>query len=224
MPSIAEILTQNSNDKVEIKSQVNLNGQAFKTFKQFIEQINIYEVATKIEELSIGGDVGIYGNINFGIYGASKYGNTAETGFILGSTIAGILGTNKLGSTESELVTIRVIPPNRTFTERFVGIIFIDGSSTATISGDTATFTNGQTLISEVIYQNEETISNATLSPTYISGDGNISSFISSDNGISFNLVTQNVLSSISVPGEKVKYKLVASGNAEITKMEVIIQ
>lgn len=133
MPSIADILLQNSNDKVEIKSQVNLNGQAFSTFKQFTEEFNVYEQATIIESLDIGGEIGIYGNPVFGIYSISRYGNTPETGFILGSTIAGILGTNKLGSTESSFVTFRVIPPNRKFTERFLGSVFISSSSTGTL-------------------------------------------------------------------------------------------
>lgn len=134
MPSIAEILTQNSNDKVEIKSQVNLNGQAFKTFKQFIEQINIYEQATIIESRNIGGSIGIYGNPNFGIYGISTYGNTPTTGFVLGSALAGILGTNKLGETGSSFEAVRVIPPNNIFIERFIGSIFIDSSSTGTLN------------------------------------------------------------------------------------------
>lgn len=222
MPSIASILTQNSNDKVEIKSQVNLNGQAFKTFKQFVEQFSVYEVATVIEERNIGGTVGIYGNPSFGIYGTSTYGNTAITGFILGSALAGILGTNKLGETATSFETVRVVPPNRTFVERFLATDFVNLSSTATISGETASFTTGEYLQSKIIYKNEETISNATMSPTFVSGDGNLSSYISADDGESFTEVTNGISSPIT-PGEDIIYKLVATGSAEINKLEVIV-
>lgn len=223
MPTITEILTQNSNDKVEIKSQVNLNGQAFKTFKQFVEQLNIYEQVTKIESRNIGGSIGIYGNPAFATYGTSTYGNTPTTGFILGSALAGVLGANKLGETGSSFELIRVIPPNRTFVERFISTDFINGSSTASISGDTATFTAGEYLQSTIIYKNEETISQATMVLSYESGSGNLSSYISADNGITFTRIDESTLSSIDTPGEEVVYKLVATGNAEITKLEVSV-
>ena len=201
MPSIADILTQNSNDKVEIKSQVNLNGQAFKTFKQFTEEMNIYEQATIVESRNLSSGTSIYGNVTHATYGVSRYNN----------------------SYINEFETSRVIPPSRTFTERFVGTSFINGSSTATISGDSATFTAGEYLQSTVIYKNDETISQATLSPVFESGSDNISSYISADTGVTFTQVTNSVLSSIDIPGEEVIYKLVATGNAEITKLEVII-
>lgn len=223
MPSIAEILTQNSNDKVEIKSQVNLNGQAFSVFKQFIESFGVRELATKFESRAIGGSIGIYGNPVFGIYGESTYGNTPTTGFILGSSLAGVLGVNKLGETPASLELVRVIPPNRKFSERFLGIVFIDPSSTAKVSGSTASFTTGEYLQSKIIYKNKETISNATITPTFLSGEGNLSSYISSDNGVTFTQVTNRISSSIGTPGEDVIYKLVATGSVEITKLEVIV-
>lgn len=201
MPTVADIITQNSNDKVEIKSQVNLNGQAFKTFKQFVETMNVYEQATKVETRNLSSGISIYGNTTHATYGTSIY-NSAYI---------------------NSLEVARIIPPNRMFVERFVGTTFINGSSTATISGDTATFTNGEYVLSTIIYKDEETIPRATVSPTYVSGDGNISSFISSDNGENFTLVTQNVNSAIDTTGEEVVYKLVASGNAEISKLEVTV-
>lgn len=223
MPSITEILTQNSNDKVEIKSQVNLNGQALKVFKNFSDEFKIEEQATIIKERNIGGLIGIYGNPAFGIYGTSTYGNTPLTGFVLGNNLAGILGTNTLGETGASFETIRVIPPNRKFIERFIGTSFVNLSSTAVISGESANFSSGHYLQSNIIYKDEETISNVTINPVFSSGSDNLSSYISSDNGVTFTEVINGVSSAIGTPGESVIYKLVATGNAKITKLEVII-
>lgn len=201
MPSIAEILTQNSNDKVEIKSQVNLNGQAFKTFKQFVEQFRITEQATKIESRNLSSGTSIYGNADHATYGTSRYNSSYINDFEIS----------------------RVIPPNRTFSENFIGTEFINLSSTATISGETTTFTTGEYLLSKIIYKDEETISNVTVNPTFVSGSGNLSSYISADNGVSFTQVTNGVSSTIDTPGEDVLYKFVAIGNAEINKLEVVV-
>lgn len=204
MPTIADILTQGANDKVEIKSQVNLNGQANKVFKTFLDSFGVHEQAFKLEERNIGGSIGIYGNPAFGIYGTATYGNTPVTGFVLGNVLAGILGTNELGETGAAFKTVRVIPPNRNFTERFLGTVFVDDSSTATISGGTATFTTGEELLSEIIYKNEETLSSATLTSVHTGTDPSFYMKATSESllpvghfKMNDNLATTNVVDSI---------------------------
>ena len=135
MSSFINSLVQGTNDKVEIKSNVNLGGQAYQVFKQFKESIEPQDIALIVKSKNIAGDVGIWNNTSLGIWGTSKWGDTATEGFILGSTLAGVLGTSKLGSTGAEFETIRVVVPNDTFVENFLGETFINDDSTVTLDG-----------------------------------------------------------------------------------------
>ncbi len=137
MANVNSIITQGNNDRVEIKSQVNLGGQAYRTFKQFLESFEPVIQAVKIEQINIGGDGGVYDNKAFGIYGVARYASTNTTSFVLGNSQAAILGTTKLGFSNSESIVVRVIPPNNKFIERFIGSVFIDPASTGNISGGT---------------------------------------------------------------------------------------
>ncbi len=62
-----------------------------------------------IETQSIGGDTLIWGNATFGIWNSFKWGNSATTSFILGNSLAGVLGTSKLGSQSSSYQTVEEI-------------------------------------------------------------------------------------------------------------------
>ena len=114
MPSIANILTQNSNDKVEIKSQVDLDGQAFQSFKQFVEQFEVAEQATIVEQRNLSGGTAIYGNGSSALYGTARYND----------------------SYINPLKIVRVISPNNNFQENFIGTVFIDSSSGGNLSGE----------------------------------------------------------------------------------------
>jgi hypothetical protein len=136
--TVVTAITGSNQDKNEIRSQWEGNGEPFKTFKFAIESLQGQHQATIFEQKNIGGDVGIYGNENFGIYGVSKYGTTASQSFILG---LGELGLNALGDSSSSYEVVRIIPPNNLFEETFVGTYFIDSTSTtAIISGGIVTF------------------------------------------------------------------------------------
>jgi len=209
MAKLTDFMKESANDKVEIKSQVKLNGQPLKTFKAFKEEFGVEEFATVIQTRNIGGDTMIWGNTDFAIWGTSSWGSSAQTSFILGSSLAGVLGTSKLGSRSSEFEDTIVVNPDRKHKERFFGTYFNSTSdTTATWVGDgEVTYTASQVAQSNIIYKNNETITSATLNAIESTGDVNYY-LASYDNTtptppiIHFNmnddLATTNVVESIS--------------------------
>lgn len=65
-----------------------------------------------IQVRSIGGDVLIWGNEYFGIWGVNKWGTSANTSFILGNELAAIIGVTPLGTQTSEYGDNLVINPS----------------------------------------------------------------------------------------------------------------
>jgi hypothetical protein len=61
---------------------------------------------------SIGGDVLIWGNEYFGIWGVNKWGTSANTSFILGNDLAAIIGVTPLGTQTSEYGDNLVVNPS----------------------------------------------------------------------------------------------------------------
>jgi hypothetical protein len=128
MSGIIQGITEGGRTSKDHRTQVNLKGQAFKTFKFNINnEVSPRHQATIIWEKNIGGDVGIYGNESFAEYGVAKYGTTASQSFILGQ---GILGLNALGDSSSAFSIVRIVPPNGIFEENFVTDYFINTSET----------------------------------------------------------------------------------------------
>jgi hypothetical protein len=126
-------ITEGNRTNMDSRTNVELQGQPFKTFK-FNSDNTLQPIhqATVISEKNIGGDVGIYGNEAFGIYGVAKYGTTANQSFVLG---LGILGLNALGDKSSEFAITRIVPPNNRFQEDFLGLYFINTSETTATIG-----------------------------------------------------------------------------------------
>ena len=73
------------------------------TTKQEILKVIVKRIEIKIK--NIAGETMIWDNETFGIWGSSKWGSTSEASFILGSSVAGILGSSPLGSQSSEWET-----------------------------------------------------------------------------------------------------------------------
>ena len=73
-----------------------------------IESLQLNETIT-VEERSIAGDALIWGHSTFGIWGTYKWAASAAVSFILGNPLAGVLGTNKLGSQASAWTTVEVL-------------------------------------------------------------------------------------------------------------------
>lgn len=222
---LSRTLLQGNKDRVEIKSQANLNGQAFRIFKSFIEQFETEEQATVVRQRNIGGETLVWGNEDFATWGENRWGDDATTSFILGNSEAGILGSSKLGTRTSEYEIIRVIPPNRRFKERFLGNNFINSDTTCTINTDDgkAEFSSGEVLYSGIIYKNKETIDSAKMELNISSGSEYLSSYISSDGGSNYQEVTNSLGDTVEITnsGQEVKYKIKSRGNAKINSVEV---
>jgi len=62
-----------------------------------------------VEKQNIGGDSLIWGNSTFGTWGTHKWGGAANQSFILGNSLAAILGTSLLGSQSSAYTTVETI-------------------------------------------------------------------------------------------------------------------
>ena len=136
--SLNSVITSGNKDRIDIRSQVELRGEPFKTFKFKTETINVKHQALILSQKNIGGDVGIWGNPNFAVWGTSKWGNEASQSFILGLSK---LGLNALGDKSSEFEIVRIVPPNDIFEEEFVSETFINSTSTtATYSTGSVTF------------------------------------------------------------------------------------
>jgi len=139
--TIADVISSMGDDKKDIKGQDDLVGTSFPVFKLFKEKLELVQTAV-IQNRNIAGDVLIWGNDSFGIWNSYKWGANANTTFILGSSLAGILGSNKLGSTLSSWETIRVINSDNRFVDIFSTDTFVNtDNTTATVDTGAGTVT-----------------------------------------------------------------------------------
>ena len=222
---LSRTILQGNKDRVEIKSQASLNGQAFRIFKSFIEQFETEEQATIVKQRNIGGETLIWDNEDFATWGTNKWGDSATTSFVLGNPEAGVLGSSKLGSQTSKYEITRIIPPNRKFKERFLGNQFISSGSTCTIdnSDGYAQFSSGEVLYSTTVYKNNETIDSVRMNLNISSGSSYLSSFISSDGGSNYQNITNSLGETVEIvnTGKDVRYKIKSRGSAKINSVEV---
>jgi len=130
--SLTNLLKNTSDSTTEVRNQVSLNGEPFKTFKFNTESFTGKHQATILEQKNIGGDVLIWGNENFGTWNEFKWGTEASQSFVLGLSK---LGINALGDKSSSFEIVRIVPPNDLFEEDFVGEFFIDTTSTTATLG-----------------------------------------------------------------------------------------
>jgi hypothetical protein len=128
MAGLIQGITEGGRTSMDSRTNVDLQGQPFKTFKFNTDNtVSPRHQATILKEKNIGGDVLIWGNESFGIWGEFKWGTSASQSFILG---LGILGLNALGDQSSEFEIVRIIPPGGVFEENFITDYFINTSET----------------------------------------------------------------------------------------------
>lgn len=218
-----DIISQMGDDKKDMKAQDNLNGQPFPIFKLFIETMEL-DASMVISSRSISGEVGIYDNPSFGIYGISRYGTVSSVQFVLGSVQAGILGSSILGSTVSEYIVQRVINQSNKHVERFIGTNFKDSSTTADwdTTNEQLDFTTGEIAVSEIVFSDLKTIISSIINPVVESGSDNLTYELSADDGSNWESVTSGDLHTFANVGTKLRWRITASDSATITKMEVI--
>lgn len=222
--TLTSVLTEQLNTVNEIKTNVELNGEPFKTFKFATETIYPKVQAVVVQEKSIGGETLIWGNQSFGVWNEFKWGNIESNSFILGNEIAGVLGLNKLGSNLSEFKTIRVVPPNDTFEEEFASMYFISTSSSATVT-TLATFnTTSDYLLSNIIYKNNVNISNCKVNLTVTSNVSNLGIQVSND-GSTWESANNNTIYTFLSNGEELRYKITPVPSATVpiylTKLKI---
>ena len=110
------------------------NTDILQKYMTFSESVSVVSRPgrRRVRTRNIASDVMIWGNADFGVWDEDQWGSTVETSFILGNSIAAILGTSKLGSQVSEWVVVSVTNPNDIMYERFEFDTYKDSSTTAT--------------------------------------------------------------------------------------------
>jgi len=175
------------------------------------EVLNIEEGPSILKTRNVSND-SIWGAFN---WGESNWDSSYSSGFFLGNSIFGVLGTSELGSTPKTFSVVRVVNPFNRFIERFGYTTFKDTSgTTATWSGDEelvfATSTN-QVAISNSIFLNEETIFKATFTVEGTNtSDGDY--YLSADGGVNWEVVTLNTQHTFTNTGQDLRFKI---GNGE---------
>ena len=232
-------------DKRNIKDQLGqLPDKTTMGKWNYYEEISLEEQASITNKRSLSGDNGIYGHQSYGIFGTSKYGR--PSGMIWGSTpfgtwddakwgeirqgfklgnAQGTLGTSKLGARAIEWILHSVTNPENIFRERFRDTTFKDTDNT-TADWDVASykidFTTGEIAQSEILAKNNIVYDTATI--TLQGTDiGNLTIYLSGDNGSNWEEVTNNVAHNFSNKNNQgIKFKIVATGSATVTyiKME----
>ena len=167
MSSLTNIFTEQANTTNEVKSQVELNGQPFSTFKLKNETLEPEVQAVKVIQTDITGNVTmIYGNTKYGIWGSFKWGT---------------------GPTASVITTERIVPPENIFNERFIGDMFINTTSTTAtvnLTSNTCVFDHtSDILVSHVIFKNDETISDVKIT-SLGSDDSNFEYYINTQDNL----------------------------------------
>jgi hypothetical protein len=193
---------------MDSRTNVELKGEPFKTFKFKTETINVKHQALILSQKNIGGDVGIWGNPNFGVWGTSKWGNEASQSFILGLSK---LGLNALGDKSSEFEIVRIVPPNNIFEEEFCSTYFISTSETSTtVSTNLVTFTlTSETLVSKPVWLDSTNATTSRLTITSTSDVSNFGLYLSNLTSDTWQSTTQGINTTFTSAGNQVRYKIV---------------
>ena len=186
---LGEALGSGIQDKDNIKPQLGERPKIFTYTRSRDERLDVLELTAKVETKNIAGGAGIYGSSDYGIFGIAQYGSTDgmiwgsavhgvwdtakwgpfTVGFILGSNVLGLLGTNKLGTgNASVFVLTRAVNPSDTYQEFFSTTDFKHSDTTAdwdTTNGLCA-FDADEILVTEIFARNDETYTQATITIT----------------------------------------------------------
>jgi len=190
-------------------------------FRFFTENLNVNEHTTRVRIRSIAGTILIWGNSGFGQWGSYTWGTASNVSFVLGNSLAAILGTTDLGSSASAWALQRVISPDNVFKESLRTNTFEDTTNT-TATWDTTnfrwTFTTGQIIQTSEIYLDSTTITTATLTidSSRITTPANLAYELSADGGTNWETVTLGTKHTFTNTGIDLRLKVTASGAATI--------
>lgn len=145
--------------------------------------------------------------------------------FILGNSLFGTLGTNRLGSAGlGAEVNASIIQFNNIYAETFYDNDFKDASATTATWNNSLrelTFTAGQTGQSTSVDFNNTTITTATLTATIFSGSFNF--FLSADGGANYEAVTNGIAHAFTFTGTDLRWKITesAASTGKITQIQI---
>ena len=154
------------------------------------------------------------------------YPNPSTDVFILGNSLYGVLGTNKLGdSTGVAYADVRVTQGQNKYIELFYDDTFEASATTATwnTGNQRIDFTAGQIAQTEPIFYDAastDTVSAATLTTTYT---GTLTLEMSADGGSNWESVTSGVAHTFNNTGSDLRVRITESGAAvaQLTALEV---
>lgn len=223
------MVVQNSTHNQRTRDEIGSEPSTQPIYKSKSESVGIELGPIKRSYTSIAGTTLIWKHPTFGEWGAYDWGGSSTSGFILGSSDAGILGSSKLGSNASDPVLIEVYNVNNNFIERFNYDTFINTSdTTADIStAGQVDFTDGEELFSDVIaYDGTTSFSLVQITPTESGSTSVVYSIGSNDDpsstAITYQEVSANTVTTLSTPGKALYYKAsVSGGTATINDIRV---
>ena len=200
----------------------NVDADVAPIFKIFTEEINAKQHSTVFSSRSVSGTNIIWGNTLKAWGTPYVWGNVVNNTFVLGNSGAGRLGSDKLGSTLASFTILSVINPNGIWYESLRTDTFKDSTNT-TATWDTTnfrwTFAGSDQIQTEIISWNQNTlIQSATLALTtsQITNPGNLTYYLSADDGTNWETVTNGTHHFFTNTGYKLKLKITASGSAQI--------
>lgn len=216
---LSKYLGEQNTDLNSLKSETDLGAKSTEILSFDAIQIPIEDFTTIVKKRSIAGSGLIWDNDTFGLWDTYNWGDIQTTSFILGGIKTAILGTSMLGTRNSEWVTIRVINPNRTYTDNLVGTTFKDTTSTATwtdVTSGTVTGiifgTGNETALSYPVYLNNENLSTATMTTTMSTSTSSAYGlFLSPDGGSNWEEVTSGTSHTFTNTGNDLRWKITGS-------------
>jgi len=133
MVNFVESMAAGAENRKDIRSQDNLNGQAFPVFKLFNESITLHNtVIVETRDVSLDTKWGLF---NWGE--ANWDDRLGGDGFILGHPTNAVLGISQLGAPSGVFSIVRIVHHNNTYIDDFSNYNYIDTTnSTAIKSGD----------------------------------------------------------------------------------------
>jgi hypothetical protein len=221
MVSFIDSLVQSTNDKVEIKTQVNLSGESYRLLKFFKESISPKEVLTKIEYRLVSGDILVLGNSVSGILGTNKLGSSTETTMIWGNETTGIWGTNIWGTTLPSFTAYKILPYNDIFIERMNSNQLMSTLTNCSVSSKLLTFSSDGEVISECFYLNNN-VTTATITIIFETETEGYTLYLS-NNGLDWEEVTNATAHTFTSTGSSCYYKIDALNGTQIKQINVSI-
>jgi hypothetical protein len=201
MKKINQLLSDLSKNQDILTQIINLDRDVTYQRRYSVLQIN-----------NIAGETLVWDHFTYGLWGVGDWGSVGGSGFIIGHTVYGLLGTSTLGGTSS-IVTIRITQNNNTYDEYLYDDDFLDSTSTA----------NWNTTTKQLEFDADEIILTETLSlgtaHTYFtltlgSLTGSVLIEISGDGKTTWQTVTQNIRTAFNVSDTTGVYIRITENNS----------